>query len=144
LQSIGTGARQHLVDSDNMVWVSADTEMETFLSSNLDQVPVNVSLVSAMCIFDFHLSQNSISKPAILGPAKSLLWVYSLVGANTGSLQSLRAQLFIFVGDQVDAEGKLVNVRTLSAKIEDSDLRIGDTTVEAGLGIGLENMLVLI
>jgi hypothetical protein len=70
--------------------------------------------------------------------------VYSLVGANTGSLQSLGAQLFIFVGDQVDAEGELVNIRTLSAKIEDSDLRIGDTTVEAGLGIGLENMLVLI
>jgi hypothetical protein len=67
-----------------------------------------------------------------------------LVGANTGSFQSLRAQLFIFVGDQVDAEGKLVNIRTLSAKIEDSDLRIGDTTVETGLGVGLENMSVLI
>jgi hypothetical protein len=70
--------------------------------------------------------------------------VYSLVGANTGSLQSLGAQLFIFVGDQVDAEGKLVNIRTLSAKIEDSDLGIGDTTVEAGFGIRLENMSVLI
>ena len=44
----------------------------------------------------------------------------------------------------MDAEGELVNIRTLSAKIEDSDLRIGDTTVETGLGIGLENMLVLI
>jgi len=39
LQSIGTGARQHLVDTDDMVWVSTDTEMETFLSGNLDQVP---------------------------------------------------------------------------------------------------------
>ena len=44
----------------------------------------------------------------------------------------------------MDAEGELVNIRTLSAKIEDSDLRIGDTTVEAGLGIRLENMSVLI
>jgi hypothetical protein len=79
-----------------------------------------------------------ISNLAILDPAKSSLWVYSLVGANTGSFQSLRAQLFIFVGDQVDAEGKLVNIRTLSAKIEDSDLRIGDTTVEARLRIRLE------
>jgi hypothetical protein len=69
--------------------------------------------------------------------------VYSLVGANTGSFQSLGAQLFIFVGDQVDAEGKLVNIRTLSAKIEDSDLRIGNTAVEAGLGVGLEDMSVL-
>jgi hypothetical protein len=44
----------------------------------------------------------------------------SLVGANTSSFQSLRAQLFILVGDQVDAEGELVDVRTLSAKIEDT------------------------
>lgn len=98
LQSIGTGAGQHLVDSDDMVRVGADTEMETFLSGNLDQV---------------------------------------FVGANTGSFQSLRAQLFILVGDQVDTEGELVDVRTLSAEIKDTDLWIGDTTVESGLGIGL-------
>jgi hypothetical protein len=39
LQSIGTSARQHLVDTDDMVWVGTDTEMETFLSSDLDEVP---------------------------------------------------------------------------------------------------------
>ncbi len=39
LQSIGTSARQHLVDTDNVVWVSADTEMEGFLSGSLDHVP---------------------------------------------------------------------------------------------------------
>lgn len=39
LQSIGTGTRQHLVDTDDMVWVGTDTEMETFLSSDLDKVP---------------------------------------------------------------------------------------------------------
>jgi hypothetical protein len=38
LQSIGTGARQHLVDSDDMVRMGADAEMETFLSGDLDQV----------------------------------------------------------------------------------------------------------
>jgi hypothetical protein len=37
----------------------------------------------------------------------------------------------------VDAERELVDVRTLSAKIEDTNLRIGDTTVESGLGIWL-------
>ena len=51
LQSIGTGARQHLVDTDDVVWVSADTEMETFLSGNLDQVPVELLLVSVMLVF---------------------------------------------------------------------------------------------
>lgn len=40
LQSIGTGARQHLVDTDDMVRVGADAEMETFLSGDLDEVLV--------------------------------------------------------------------------------------------------------
>ena len=44
LQSIGTGARQHLVDTDDVVWVSADTEMETILSGDLDQVPVDYTV----------------------------------------------------------------------------------------------------
>jgi hypothetical protein len=68
---------------------------------------------------------------------RSPSWFNSLVGANTGSLQSLGAQLFIFVGNQVNAEGELVDVRTLSAKIEDTDLWVGDTTVESGLRIWL-------
>lgn len=39
LESIGSGTRQHLVDSDDVVWVSPDTHVETFLSSDLDEVP---------------------------------------------------------------------------------------------------------
>jgi hypothetical protein len=81
-----------------MVRVGADTEMETFLSGNLDQV---------------------------------------LVGANTSSFQSLGAQLFVLVGDQVDAERELVDIRTLSAEIKDTDLWVRDTTVESGLGVWL-------
>jgi hypothetical protein len=50
LQSIGTGARQHLVDSDNVVWVGPDAEMETLLSGNFDQVP-RVGDVS-LCIYN--------------------------------------------------------------------------------------------
>lgn len=46
LQSIGTSARQHLVDADDVVRVGADTQVETFLSGVLDQVPVVASLVS--------------------------------------------------------------------------------------------------
>jgi hypothetical protein len=63
--------------------------------------------------------------------------VNSLVGANTSSLQGLRAQLFIFVGDQVDTERELIDVCTLSAEIKDTDLRVRDTTVESGLRIRL-------
>ena len=39
LQTIGTSARQHLVDADDVVRVSADTQVETFLSGDLDEVP---------------------------------------------------------------------------------------------------------
>jgi hypothetical protein len=61
LQSIGTGARQHLVDSDDVVRVGADTEMETFLSGNLDQVPVNISPYP----FVFHLGGCQTPRPLI-------------------------------------------------------------------------------
>lgn len=81
-----------------MVWVGTDTEMETFLSCNLDQV---------------------------------------FVGANTGSFQSFGAQLFVLVGNQMDAERELIDVRTLSAKIEDSNLWVRYTTVESGLWVRL-------
>ena len=43
LQSIGTSARQHLVDTDDMVGVGTDTEVETFLSGVLDHVLVGAN-----------------------------------------------------------------------------------------------------
>lgn len=70
------------------------------------------------------------------------LWLFriginSLVGANTGSLQSLRTQLFVLIGDHVNAEREIVDIGLLSSEIEDSDLWVGDTTVESGLRIWL-------
>lgn len=61
----------------------------------------------------------------------------SLIGANTSSFESFGAQLFILVGDQVDAERKFVDIRLLAAEIEDSDLRVWHTTVESRFWIGL-------
>jgi len=98
LQSIGTSARQHLVDTDDVEGVGADAKVETLLAAVLDEV---------------------------------------LVGANTGGLESLGAQLLILVGDEVDAEREVIDIGTLSAQIEDSNLGVGDTTVESGLGIRL-------
>ena len=43
LQSIGTSARQHLVDADDMVRVDADAEMEGLLSGSLDHVLVGAN-----------------------------------------------------------------------------------------------------
>jgi len=43
LESIGSGTRQHLVDADDVVGVDTDTEMETFLSGDLDEVLVGAN-----------------------------------------------------------------------------------------------------
>ena len=99
LQSIGTSARQHLVDTDDVVRVDADAEVETLLTGGLDEV---------------------------------------LVGANTGGLKSLRAQLLELVGDHVDAEREVIDGSLLATKIEDANLGVGNTTVEARLRVRLE------
>ena len=40
LQAIGTGARQHLVDADDVVRVGAHAQVEAFLAGDLDEVLV--------------------------------------------------------------------------------------------------------
>ena len=71
-------------------------------------------------------------------------WLNSLVGADTGGFESLGAQLFILVGNEVNAQRKLVDIGTLATKIEDTDLRIWHTTVETRLGVWLAvGLLVL-
>lgn len=61
-----------------------------------------------------------------------------LVGANTSGLKGLRAQLLQLVGDHVDAEREVIDGSALAAKIEDTNLGVGDTTVEARLRVRLE------
>lgn len=120
LESIGSGTRQHLVDADDVVWVGADTEVETFLSCDLDEVP-----------------EASISTcPFLICPCL-FLRCSLLVGADTGGFESLRAQLFVLVGDEVDACWELVDVRTLAAKIENANLWVWHTTVESRLRVWL-------
>ena len=65
-----------------------------------------------------------------------------LVGANTGSLEGLRGDLLILVGDEVNAEGELVDVGLLATEIEDANLGVGHTTVEARLRVRLSSMTV--
>ena len=57
-----------------------------------------------------------------------------LVGANTGGFQRLGRELFVFVRNQVAAEGEVVDGCALAAEIVDSDLGVGDTTVVPRLG----------
>ena len=53
LQSIGASTRQHLVDADDVVWMSANTQMEAFLSGDLDEVSFDHTLVS-LCLLKIH------------------------------------------------------------------------------------------
>ena len=118
LKSIGTGTRQHLVDTDDVVGVGADAEVEGLLTGGLHHVPWR-------CVS----RKSSFSPGACRG--------YVLVGANTGSLEGLGGDLLILVGDEVNAEGELVDVGLLATEIEDANLGVGHTTVEARLGVGL-------
>lgn len=118
LQSIGTGTRQHLVDTDDVEWVDTDTQMEGLLSAGLDHVP-DVMLASILVCFP-----DVILILILLAHAACVIEGHSLVGANTSGLKSLGTQLFILVGNQVDAERELVDVCTLAAEIEDANLGV--------------------
>lgn len=60
-----------------------------------------------------------------------------LVGADTGSFKSWRGKLFQLVGDHVHAHGEVIGASLLTTQVEDTDLRVGDTTVEPRLGVRL-------
>lgn len=60
-----------------------------------------------------------------------------LVGANAGGFEGFRAQLFVLVGDHVNAKRELIDIGTLSSEIEDTDLGVRYATVESRLGIWL-------
>jgi len=59
------------------------------------------------------------------------------VGANTGSFESLGGELFVLIGDEMDAEWELVDTSTLTSQVEDTNLWVWDTSVEAGLWVWL-------
>ena len=64
---------------------------------------------------------------------KSLL----LVGADASRFESLRGQLLVLVGHHVHAQREFIDVGSLAAQVEDADLGVGDTAVEAGFGVWL-------
>jgi len=98
LKSISTGAREHLVDADNVPRVDSDSHVETIFTSVV---------------------------------------LHVLVSSNTGSLEGLRGDLLLLVGDHMDATGEKTPVTSLLTNVVHADLGIGHTTVEAGLGVRL-------
>lgn len=95
---ISTSARQHLVDTGDVVGVNTDTHVEGVLTTGLAQV---------------------------------------LVAANATSFESFSRELFMLVGDEMNAEREIVYSSLLTTKIVDSNLGVGDTTAESALGVGL-------
>jgi hypothetical protein len=62
---------------------------------------------------------------------------HSLVCTDTCCFQRFRAQLLVFIRYKMDAKRELIDICTFAAKVEDSDFRIRNTTVEAGFRIWL-------
>lgn len=60
-----------------------------------------------------------------------------LVAANAASFQSFRAELFIFVRHEMDAEGEVLDESLLSAQVEDADLGVWNTTTETRFRVRL-------
>lgn len=60
-----------------------------------------------------------------------------LVAGDTRGLESLAGDVFLLPRDEVDAEGELVDPLLLHPDVVDSDLGVGHTAAEAGLGVGL-------
>ena len=123
LQTIGTSARQHLVDTDDVEGVHTDAQVETFLTGDLDKVPIESHMRMCPCMSGERYGSGSSNV---------------LVGANTGGFESLGGQLLVLVGNQVDAGGEVIHVGLLTTKIEDTNLRVGNTTVEPGLRVRLD------
>ena len=98
--------------------------METFFAGYFDEVPVRQFLFR-ICWCRWEGLENI------------------LVGADTGGFEGFRGQLLVLVGDHVDAEGEFIDVGAFAAQIENADFGIGDTAVEAGLGIWLKRDLEL-
>jgi len=96
LEPIGSGARQHFVDADDVERVNAKPHVESVLSH------------------EFH---------------------HVLVGANTGGFQGLGGELFVLVGDHVDAKRELIDARSFTTQIVNTNLRIGDTPAKPRLGV---------
>lgn len=65
-----------------------------------------------------------------------------LVGTDARSLEGFGAQLLILVGHQVDAGREFIDVRTFTAQIEDADLGVWHTTVEAGFRVWLSDIFI--
>lgn len=60
-----------------------------------------------------------------------------LVAANATGFQSFRAELFVFIGHEMNAQWEIIDESLLSAQIENANLGIRNTATEARLRVRL-------
>lgn len=114
--------------------MSSNSQVEAFLARCLDEV--SRKRKSAITPFT---NAGYGSRRATLLELREIRIDDALVGANAGCLQSFRAQLFVLVRNQVDAERELVDGRSFPTKVKDANLRIRDTSIESRLWVWLKN-----
>lgn len=79
LKSIGTSARQHLVDTDDVVGVGADAEVETFLTGGLHHVPFEcVSMGVDVLLLDSSVNTHLLAQIRAASRASEETCSYSL------------------------------------------------------------------
>ena len=61
-----------------------------------------------------------------------------LIGADAGRFECFGRQLFVLVGDHMDAGWEVIDVGSLPTKVEDANFGVGDTAVEARLRVRLD------
>jgi hypothetical protein len=59
------------------------------------------------------------------------------VTADTSGFQCLRTELFIFIGNEMNAKWKFLDECFLSAQIKDTDFRVWNTTTETRFWVRL-------
>jgi len=122
LQPVGSGARQHLVDADDVVRVCSHPHVEAFFAGDLHQVLVGADAGRFECF-----------------GRELFVFVCVLIVSGAGLKLPLlpRMEVLPRTGDEMDACWEFVDAGLLPAQVENTDLRIGHTTVEARLGIWL-------
>jgi len=98
LESISTGAGQHLVDADNVPGMGSDSHVEGFLTA---------------------------------------LGNHVLVSGNTGGLKGLGGELLLLSGNEMDTSGELLPSPLLHTTVVHTELGVGHSSVESGLGVRL-------
>ena len=141
------GSSEGLLGVFNVFWVASEgeedlTDVDTSrLTESLTEGTSHTLLESICSSARKHLVDtndvpwvNSDSHVEVLLSASS---DHVFVASNSSSFQGLRSDLFLLVANQVNASGESIMRGLLLTNVVHSDLGVGHTSVESGLGIWL-------